>query len=73
MNFKLVADSWDQKEILAIHKVIKTGRFTMGANVAKFEKLFAKKFKRKYALMVNSGSSANLLSIASLFYKKKAL
>ncbi len=71
MNFKLVADSWDQKEILAIHKVIKTGRFTMGANVAKFEKLFAKKFKRKYALMVNSGSSANLLSIASLFYKKK--
>ena len=42
----------------------------MGPFVSKFEKSFAKKFNRKYAVMVNSGSSANLLSIASLFYKK---
>jgi len=70
MNYQLVADSWDQNEISAIKKVIKTGKFTMGPYVSKFEKLFAKKFNRKYALMVNSGSSANLISIASLFYKK---
>ena len=35
-----------------------------------FEKLFAKYFKSKYAIMVNSGSSANLLAIASLFFRK---
>ena len=70
MNIKLVSDSWDHKEQSAIRKVIKNGRYTMGPCVRKFEDKFAKKFKRKYAIMVNSGSSANLLSIASLFYKK---
>ena len=71
MNIKLVSDSWDHKEQSAIKKVVNKGRYTMGPYVRKFENQFAKKFKRKYAVMVNSGSSANLLSIASLFYKKK--
>ena len=71
MNIKLVSDSWDHKEKRAIKNVIKKGRYTMGPYVSKFEKLFSKKFNRKYSIMVNSGSSANLLSIASLFYKKK--
>ena len=71
MNIKLVSDSWDHKEQSAIKKVVNKGRYTMGPCVRKFENQFAKKFKRKYAVMVNSGSSANLLSIASLFYKKK--
>tara|TARA_B100000902_G_C27310671_1_gene918198 strand:- start:2289 stop:3449 length:1161 start_codon:yes stop_codon:yes gene_type:complete len=71
MNIKLVSDSWDHKEKWAIKNVIKKGRYTMGPYVSKFEKLFSKKFNRKYSIMVNSGSSANLLSIASLFYKKK--
>ena len=70
MNIKLVSDSWDNKEQQAIRNVVKKGRYTMGPFVSKFEKSFAKKFNRKYAVMVNSGSSANLLSIASLFYKK---
>ena len=48
-------------------KIIESGNFTMGSNVIKFEKLFARKFGSKYALMVNSGSSANLIAIASLF------
>ena len=71
MNIKLVSDSWDFREKQAIKNVIKQGRYTMGPYVSKFEKLFSKKFNRKYSIMVNSGSSANLLSIASLFYKKK--
>ena len=71
MNIKLVSDSWDFREKQAIKNVIKKGRYTMGPYVSKFEKLFSKKFNRKYSIMVNSGSSANLLSIASLFYKKK--
>ena len=42
----------------------------MGLNVKKFEKNFAKFHKVKYSVMVNSGSSANLLMVASLFYQK---
>ena len=39
---------------------------TMGEKVKKFEKLFAKYVGVKYALMVNSGSSANLLALSIL-------
>jgi len=43
-------------------EVLKSGRITMGEKTSLFEKKFAKKLKVKYALMVNSGSSANLLA-----------
>ena len=36
----------------------------------KFEKKFAKLVGSKYALMVNSGSSANLLSFSALSIQK---
>ena len=39
---------------------------TMGKSVKEFEKLFAKYIGVKYALMVNSGSSANLLALSIL-------
>ena len=39
---------------------------TMGEKVKKFEKLFAEYIGVKYALMVNSGSSANLLALSIL-------
>mgnify|MGYP001376540796 CR=1 FL=1 len=42
--------------------VLKTGFITMNKHTEKFEKEFAKKVKAKFALMVNSGSSANLLA-----------
>ena len=42
--------------------VLKSGFITMGNETEIFEKEFAKKIKSKYALMVNSGSSANLLA-----------
>ena len=38
----------------------------MGAKVQKFENQFAEKFKTKFAVMVNSGSSANLLALEVL-------
>ena len=44
-------------------KVLNSGRITMGSKTLNFEKKFSKKFKAKYALMVNSGSSANLLAV----------
>ena len=43
----------------------------MSTYVSKFESEFAKHLNRKYAVMTNSGSSANLLGVASMFYKKK--
>ena len=43
-------------------EVLKTQKITMGEKTLAFEKEFAKKMGVKYALMVNSGSSANLLA-----------
>ncbi len=70
MKYKLASSSWDHKETDAMQKVIESGFFTMGKNVEKFESLFSDFFASKYAVMVNSGSSANLLSVAALFYLK---
>ena len=70
MFYELAASSWGKEEIDAIHKVIDSDRFTMGENVALFEAGFAKYMGRKYAVMVNSGSSANLIAVASFCFKK---
>ena len=47
--------------------------FTMGGQVAAYEQEFAQHFGAKYALMVSSGSTANLLMIAALFFTKNPL
>ena len=71
IKYPLIHSTWNKDEFEAINKVVKTGMFTMSKNVSEFEKKFAKYQGKKYGVMVNSGSSANLVSIASLFYKKK--
>ncbi len=68
MKYSLCDDPWDNNEINAIEKVIKSGRYTMGENVENFENKFKKHFGAKYAVMVSSGSAANLISIAALVY-----
>lgn len=68
-NFPLATTSWDADEINAMKRVIDSGKFTMGQNVEKFESAFAEYIGSKYAVMSNSGSSANLLMIAALFYR----
>jgi len=70
-NLPLAISSWDEKEIIAMQKVIESKRFSMGEKVKEFEESFSKYLNCKYAVMVNSGSSANLLMIASLFYTAK--
>ena len=70
-NFDLAYSSWDHREISAIKSVITKDHYTMSTYVSKFESEFAKHLNRKYAVMTNSGSSANLLGVASMFYKKK--
>lgn len=69
-NYPLASTSWGQEEIDAIQKVIKSGMYTMGAEVATFEKQFADYTGSKHCVMVNSGSSANLLVVAALMYRK---
>ena len=70
MFYDLASHSWGPEEIDAMHRVIASGRFTMGENVASFEEEFAQYVGKKYAVMVNSGSSANLVSTAALFLKQ---
>ena len=61
----LATSTWDEKEYAALQRVINSGRFTMGPAVKAFEEQFAGHFGAKHAVMVNSGSSANLLAIAA--------
>lgn len=63
--------SWDQKELDAIQNVIASGQYTMGKQVALCEQGLAAYLGAKYCVMVNSGSSANLLMVAALFFKKQ--
>ena len=70
INHPLSVDTWDKKELSAIIDVLKSKLLTQGKNVKKFEKKFSDYLGTKYSLMVNSGSSANLLMIAALFYSK---
>jgi CDP-4-dehydro-6-deoxyglucose reductase, E1 len=70
MFYELAVNTWGPEELAAINRVITSNRFTIGPNVAAFEEAFAAYHGRKHAVMVNSGSSANLLAVAALFYKK---
>ncbi len=63
---------YGKKEIKAVTDVLKNNSLSLmdGKNVKNFEKIVSKMFGKKYGLMVNSGSSANLLALASLGLKK---
>lgn len=65
-NFPLVERTYDHEEINAMIEVLLSDKLTMGKNVENFEKEFANYVGSKYAIMVNSGSSANLLAMAVL-------
>ena len=67
-RYPLASASWGQEEHAAMQRVIASGMFTMGANVLAFEHDFATYIGSQYCVMVNSGSSANLLMVAALFY-----
>jgi len=71
-KYPLASTTWDKAEYEAIQSVIKDGMFTMGPKVKEFENSFANYLGAEYCIMVNSGSSANLLMIAALFYTNNA-
>ena len=66
--YPLATETWDQAELDAIARVVDSRRFTMGPEVKTFEEQFAAYFGSRYAVMVNSGSSANLLMLAAACY-----
>ncbi|MBT3514601.1 MAG: DegT/DnrJ/EryC1/StrS family aminotransferase [Nitrospina sp.] len=70
MFYPLSSNTWGEEEVAVFQEVLKKGRFTMGESVKKFESAFADKIGIKNALMVSSGSMANLVGLAALFYKK---
>ena len=64
--YPLAMDNWGQEEIAAANKVLDSKLLTMGKTVEEFERVVASKFGSKHAVMVNSGSSANLLMLAAM-------
>lgn len=69
-KYPLATSTWDDSELEAIQEVISSDMYTMGKHVSQFEEAFAEFVGAKHAIMVNSGSSANLLAVAALFYTK---
>ena len=66
LNYGLSSDTWDDREVAALNRVIASGRYTMGPEVKEYERQFANFMGTKYAVMTNSGSSANLIMLAAL-------
>lgn len=73
MKYPLASSTWGGREIEAVNCVLRSGRYTMGSRVKEFEQRFADYFGARYAVMVNSGSSANLLAVAAMRYKENPL
>ncbi len=71
MIYPLAYSTWGKEEVDAIQKVIDTDMYTMGNHVKQFEQEFAELFNSPNAVMVNSGSSANLLMLSLLKWKYK--
>ena len=64
--FPLAVNPFGAEEILAMTDVLLSGRLTLGENVEAAERDFAAAVGAPYAVMVNSGSSANLLMVSAI-------
>lgn len=65
---------YDKEEINAVLKILKDDGLSLvdGQNIKLLENKFSSIFGKKFGLMVNSGSSANLLAIGSFNFKKRS-
>jgi len=73
--YPLIENPYRKSDIKEALKVLKSRRLTIGPVTDKFQNSFTKKLGSKFSLMVNSGSSANLLALQCLInpYRKKRL
>ena len=71
--YPLIENPYRNRDINEGVKVLKSKKLTIGPKTDEFQKYFSKKLKSKFSLMVNSGSSANLLALQCLInpYRKK--
>ena len=60
--------SWGPEEEEAIRRVIASDRFTYGAETEALEHELAAYHGRRFCVATNSGSSANWIATAALFY-----
>ena len=72
-KYSLATSTWDERELEAIQSVIDRDSYTMGDSVRQFEEDFCKFTGSKYTVMVSSGSAANLIATAALFYTKNPM
>ena len=73
--YPLIENPFSDDDIRKGIKVLKSKQLTLGNTTRNFEKTFTSKINSKYSLMVNSGSSANLLALQCLInpYRKERL
>lgn len=73
--YPLIENPYRKSDINEALKVLKSRRLTIGPITDKFQNSFTKKLGSNFSLMVNSGSSANLLALQCLInpYRKKRL
>ena len=72
-QYKLASSTWDKKELDAIQSVINKDMYTMGDSVKHFELDFSNFLGSQYCVMVSSGSTANLLATAALFFTQNPM
>ena len=73
--YPLIDDPFSNDDIKKGIKILKSRQLTLAGETLNFERSFSKKINAKYSLMVNSGSSANLLALQCLInpYRKNRL
>ena len=71
LNYPLLENGFSDEDIIKGVEILLTKKITMGDITKKFEIEFANFVGSKYALMVNSGSSANLLAAFAMVNPKK--
>lgn len=62
----LAVDTWGAEERAAVMSVLDSERVTMWTKTREFEFAFARRLGVEHAVMVNSGSSANLIAVAAM-------
>lgn len=65
-NYPTAWSGWGDQEIYAINRVMASDKYTMGVECEALEREFADWHGMRFGIAVNSGSSANLVSIGAM-------